>query len=62
LNSGGATKLKETNGKNPNVFYQLPEIKEPLISDKATLNQLNLKHTYLYDFETKPGEIYILTK
>lgn len=62
LNAGGATVLKEASGENPNSFYQLPEIKQPLISDKASLNQLKLKHTYLYDLETKPGEIYMLTK
>lgn len=47
-------------GENPNPFYRTPEIKKPLISEKAILENIKLKDTFLYDFETEPGEKYIL--
>ncbi|MBB3188257.1 glycoside hydrolase family 95 protein [Microbacter margulisiae] len=47
-------------GINPNLFFQIPAVKQPLISPKAKLPVLVLRKTYLYDFQTQPGEIYTL--
>ncbi len=60
LSKGAA--LAEANGANPNPFYNIPAIKQPIISNNATLNSINLKPTLLYDFDTKPGEVYVLTR
>jgi alpha-L-fucosidase 2 len=62
LKGEGETKLLQANGENGNPFYQLPQIKKPLISAKAKLKTVNLKNTYLYDFETKPGKNYIISE
>lgn len=60
LTAAGKEKLKMAQGENPNPFYITPEVKDPLISDKANLHQLKERKTYLYDFETKAGETYVL--
>jgi alpha-L-fucosidase 2 len=60
LKSAGNWKLKKATGVNPNPFYIIPDVKAPLISDKADLNKLSVRKTYLYDFMTKAGEEYVL--
>lgn len=55
----GSTKLVQAKGENSNIFYQVPKIKQPLISPKAKLKTVKLKNTFLYDVKTKPGEEYI---
>jgi len=62
LRAEGKTSLKSAIGENQNPFYQTPRIKEPIISNKATLKDVKLKNTFIYDFETKPGEKYIFSK
>ena len=62
LTANSNTDLKLAKGENRNPFYTTPLIKEPLISDKATLEKVNLKNTYVYDIETKAGEKYIVSK
>jgi alpha-L-fucosidase 2 len=47
-------------GINPNPFFRLAEIKEPLISEKATLAPLQLKKIFEYDLPTKAGASYVL--
>lgn len=56
---GGAT-LIAASGENPNPFFDTPQIKDPLISESAKLNPLNLKPTLLFDFDTRAGETYTL--
>jgi len=53
--------LTVAKGNNPNFFYQTEEVQKPIISDKAKLNKLNIKETYLYDFQTKAGQVYTIT-
>ncbi|MBN1300522.1 MAG: glycoside hydrolase family 95 protein [Melioribacteraceae bacterium] len=53
--------LKSAEGENKNPFYDTPDIKQPLITNKATLNKIELKKTFLYDIETKPGRKYVLS-
>lgn len=48
--------------ENENPFYQSPEIKKPIISKLATLNEIELKPTYLYDIQTEPGQVIVLIK
>ncbi|ALJ06753.1 alpha-L-fucosidase [Pseudalgibacter alginicilyticus] len=48
-------------GTNSNPFYQVPEIKPPLISELAQLKELELKTSYLYDIKTIAGEEIIVT-
>ncbi len=56
----GNSKLKKAEGKNPNSFFEISEIKEPLISADAKLNPFVIKTSFIYDFQTEPGKTYIL--
>jgi len=56
----GSSKLKKAEGKNPNPFFEIPQIKEPLISADAKLNPFEIKTSLIYDFQTEPGKTYIL--
>ncbi|WP_294243345.1 glycoside hydrolase family 95 protein [uncultured Chryseobacterium sp.] len=56
----GKTKLKKAEGKNPNPFFETPEIKTPLISKDAKLNPVEMKNQEIYDFPTEAGKIYKL--
>jgi alpha-L-fucosidase 2 len=51
--------LTAAKGKNVNLFYELVEIRKPIISSKADLKGLNLKKTYEYDFATTAGKTYV---
>ena len=53
--------IKKAKGENPNSLYATPEIKTPLISDRATLAAPKTdidKTTYLYDLKTEKGKTY----
>ena len=56
----GKTKLKKAEGKNPNHFFETPEIKKPIISSEAKLNLVEIKESVMYDFPTESGKTYIL--
>lgn len=58
--SGKGFSLKAASGANPNAYFSVPDIPQPLVSAKANLKGLDLKKTYLYDFITKPGQSYYL--
>lgn len=62
LNAEDKVSFSPAKGKNRNPFYQTPEIKKPIISDKAILKDLKLKNTFEYDVKTKQGERYILSR
>lgn len=47
-------------GVNPNSFFDIPQVKTPLISEKANVEEINLKSTVLYDFDTEAGKTYTL--
>ena len=55
----GNVNLKIAKGENPNLFFQLPGIKKPLISKKAEFKGITLPSTNLYDFSTTAGEDYV---
>ncbi|WP_347158704.1 glycoside hydrolase family 95 protein [Pontibacter chitinilyticus] len=52
--------LKLAKGANPNPFYQIAEIKEPLVAPEADLKSMPLRKTYEYDLKTKPGGVYVI--
>ena len=58
LESINETELKNAEGINPNLFYQVNEIKKPLISSKANIELPEIKETHLYDLITEPGKSY----
>jgi len=51
-----AGSLKPVRGRNPNPFYYLPNVKPPLISEKARLNVVDLKKAYEYDLKERKRE------
>ncbi|NDV64716.1 glycosyl hydrolase family 95 catalytic domain-containing protein [Bacteroides sp. 224] len=52
--------LKSATGKNPNELYEIPSIPQPIINEKAKLNKVELKKTYLYDLKTEAGKEYVV--
>lgn len=54
--------LKEANGENPNPFYYVSNGASPIISEKATIKNLDLKPTILVDLPTQVGKTYTLYK
>ena len=60
IKADGNFTLKSAAGENENLFFETPSIKKPLISEKAKLNKVNIKDTFLYDFNTKPGKVYVI--
>ena len=58
--TGEEIALAEAENQNP--FYQVPEIKSPLVSKSAKLKEHSLKSFYLYDLNTEPGEEIILVR
>jgi alpha-L-fucosidase 2 len=55
----GDVKLEEAKGENPNGFYSVTTIKDPLISEKAALKGYKSPETKLYDFNTAAGKTYM---
>ncbi|MCF7803665.1 MAG: glycoside hydrolase family 95 protein [Candidatus Marinimicrobia bacterium] len=47
-------------GKNPNPLYYTPEVKKPLISPQASQEDLDLREVREYDFQTEPGNKYVI--
>ena len=50
--------LVDAKGDNPNALYALPTTSKPLVNEKAKLNPVELKRTYLYDLQTVAGASY----
>ena len=52
--------LKTAKAENPNPLFEVPEIKTPLISEKADIKlpKNHIKKTYLYDLATEAGGVY----
>jgi alpha-L-fucosidase 2 len=50
--------LEEAKESNGNPFYQVPTIKEAVVSSSAQLNHFELPQSYLYDIETVEGGEY----
>ncbi len=54
--------LKAADGKNINPFFEVPEIKTPIISANAKLHPFNLKERFIFDFKTEAGKEYSFIK
>ncbi|MDC6387452.1 glycoside hydrolase family 95 protein [Maribacter sp. PR1] len=54
----GTGTLKKAEGENPNPFFYVAETATPIISKEATLENLKLENTLLYDLETEKGRTY----
>ena len=50
--------LKKAEGENQNPLFYVPETASPIISKEATLENLQLENTFLYDLETEKGRTY----
>lgn len=51
--------LEMASGINPNPFFQLPEIKTPLVHQEAPASNLALPEYQLYDVATEKGKVYL---
>jgi alpha-L-fucosidase 2 len=60
LKAEGKAKLVSVRGENNNPFYQVPDMRKPMISEKAKLNKPDLKRVFEYDIKTKPGESFVV--
>jgi alpha-L-fucosidase 2 len=47
----------EAEGPNPNPFFAVPELEEPLIHDRSALEILPPAEVYEYDVVTEQGDI-----
>jgi alpha-L-fucosidase 2 len=54
--------LKEATGQNPNSFFDVSDIKTPLIHSNGSLAPLQLKEVYEYDLFTYKGDVIELKK
>lgn len=53
--------LRIATGENSNPFYYTERIPDPVISSEASLKEIQLSKTILYDVNTKPGAVYTFT-
>ena len=54
-------KLVNDHNPNPNPLFHVQTISRPMISEKAKIQGIKLRETYLYDIDTKEGETIIIT-
>jgi alpha-L-fucosidase 2 len=50
--------MKPAEGENPDPFYRISPIKQPIISPKANIAKFDLKETVVYDFQTEANQSY----
>ncbi len=62
LVSTSGIKRKPAKGKNPNPFFVIPLVPQPLVSGSAKFSELTLNPTIQVDFTTKPGGVYEFVK
>ena len=58
---GVSLKQKKAEEANPNALFNVQQISRPMISEKAPLKGVTLRDTYLYDMDTRKGEVFIIT-
>ncbi|PCH71706.1 MAG: hypothetical protein COC06_00220 [Bacteroidales bacterium] len=54
--------LNEAKATNPNIFYTIPQIKDPLKHNKKQMPLLGLRKVYEYDISTQKGDIIEIRK
>lgn len=52
--------LASAKGDNMNQFYDVPNVKKPLVSSLAKMNEVKIPDTYVFDFETDKGKTYLI--
>ncbi len=57
MKNGGA--LTAADGANTNPYFAVPDVADPIISEKAALEVLPVADTYLYDVPTAAGKEYV---
>jgi alpha-L-fucosidase 2 len=58
----GGQKLLKATELNPNPFFGIVTVKEPLISKSAVLNAVADAKSFTYDFATEAGKTYVIVK
>jgi alpha-L-fucosidase 2 len=58
LKQQNGNELMKAEGENKNLFYRIIPTPAPIISEKATIIQPELKKTILYDLNTQQGKTY----
>ena len=53
--------IAAADGMNPNPYFAVPEVAQPLVSPEAKLEIVPVADTYLYDVPTVAGKTYIFT-
>ena len=51
--------LADAQGENPNPYFAVPEVAQPIISEAAALEVTPVGDTYLYDVSTAAGKEYV---
>jgi alpha-L-fucosidase 2 len=51
--------LAEAAGVNPNPYFAVPDVAEPIVSKDAKLEVEPVEPTYLYDVQTVAGKEYV---
>ncbi|MFT3825317.1 MAG: glycoside hydrolase family 95 protein [Chitinophagaceae bacterium] len=59
LKATGSTILVNAKGANPNPFFDIAAVQQPLISGKTEPDNTPVKKTFQYDIATKPGGVYV---
>lgn len=54
----GTGKLKTAQGDNPNKFFTVGKVIDPIVSENSSIEELILPKTFLYDIGTEKGKIY----
>src|SRR5690606_13953700 len=58
LTTRGGDALTPAQGENPNPFYFMENIPDPVVSPDASVSPLPLKPVHVYDVPTKKGKVY----
>ncbi len=62
LRLGNGEELREASGENPNPFFHVPDVAQPIISEDARLAPLKKVDSYSYDLTTEKGRTYKFVK
>jgi alpha-L-fucosidase 2 len=62
IKASNGVKLVKAKGENPNPFFAIARVKEPLSVKKSINPAPALRPTYVYDFATQPGGVYTFTR
>ena len=62
LTSADGTPIPSASGENPNIFYELVQTPEPIISPEFDADPHPAPSVNEYDLETNPGQTYVLRR